>query len=58
MRTRAGAVDVEARQVEAREGEVLGAEHDRQDEIAEDVGIDGIMNSQTMVTPWSVNMRL
>ena len=55
---RADAPQVEARQVQAREGDVFGAEHQRQDEIASDAGMDGMMNRNTMMAPCSVKTRL
>ena len=51
-------VDVPAQQVEPREGDVLGPDHERQQEVAERAGIDGIRKRKIMITPCIVNSRL
>jgi hypothetical protein len=51
-------VEPPGKQVEAGEGDVVGAEVDRQEEVAEDGRNPGMMKRKIMITPCRVNRAL
>jgi hypothetical protein len=52
-------VDIPAQQVDPRESQVLGADHQREQEVAQHGGIDGMRKKKTiMTTPCMVKSLL
>ena len=51
-------VEIPAQQVDAREGKILGADHHRDQEVAEHGGIDGIRKKNTITMPCMVKSLL